>query len=84
MTVTKRPPARAMCAMLSCEHSLESATYRKSARPASASKLSQVWIWVRTSVVLPSAQRNCTGTPPSASVVRMNNNCFRSGRWSLE
>ena len=26
ITVTKRPPARSMCSMLSCEHSLESAT----------------------------------------------------------
>ena len=26
-------------------------------------------------------QRNCTGTPPSASVVRMNSSCLRSGRW---
>jgi len=40
----------------------------------------QVSIWVIESLVLPSAVRNCTGTPPSVSVVRKNSSCFKSGR----
>jgi hypothetical protein len=34
-------------------------------------------MWVTESLVLPSAARNCTGTPPSASVVRMNSSRFK-------
>ena len=68
--------------MFAYEHSLESATYRKSGRPATARSASQVWTWVTESLVLPSAQRNAAGTP-SAVTVRMNSSCFRSGRWSL-
>ena len=69
--------------MFSNEQSLLSATSKKSARPVSARSVSQVSIWVRTSVVLPLAQRKCTGTPSSALVVRMNSSCFKSGLWSL-
>ena len=41
-------------------------------------------MWVRESLVLPSAQRKATGTLPSALIVRMNSSCLRSGRWSFE
>ena len=41
-------------------------------------------LWVRESLALPSVQRNATGILPSALIVRMNSNCFRSGRLSLE
>jgi hypothetical protein len=40
--------------MFSREHSLESATYRKSARPATARSVFQVSMWVLESLTLPS------------------------------
>ena len=70
--------------MFSREHSLLSATYKKSARPAIVRNVFQVSMWVRESLVLPSVQRKATGTWPSAVMVRMNSNCFKSGRWAFE
>jgi hypothetical protein len=70
--------------MFSREHSLLSATYRKSLRPATARSVFQVSMWVTESLVLPSQQRNATGTLPSALIVRMNSSCLRSGRCALD
>lgn len=70
--------------MFSREHSLLSATYRKSLLPATALSVSQVCTWVTESLVLPSVQRNATGTLPSALMVRMNSSCLRSGLCAFE
>ena len=66
------------------DHSLLSATYRKSLRPATARSVFQVSMWVRESLALPSVQRNATGTLPSALMVRMTSSCLRSGRCALD
>jgi hypothetical protein len=48
--------------MVSREQSVRSAEYTKSARPAILRSVFQVSMWVRESLVLPSVQRNATGT----------------------
>ena len=50
---------------------------------ATARSAFQVSMCVTESLVLPSAQRSWQGTP-SPVTVRMNNNCFRSGRRAFE
>ena len=57
---------------------------RKSLLPATALSVSQVCTWVTESLVLPSVQRNATGTLPSALMVRMNSSCLRSGLCAFE
>jgi hypothetical protein len=56
-TVTNRPPAPSMCRIACPEHSFESATYRKSRRPNTLTRASQVGMCVGSSLVLPSASR---------------------------
>ena len=73
-----------MWSMFSREQSLLSAQYKKSARPAMVRSEFQVSMWVRESLVLPSVQRNATGTCPSAVMVKMKSSCFKSGLWALE
>ena len=57
---------------------------KKSARPVALTRVSQVAGCVRLSLVLPSSQRNCTGTAPSAVVVSTHRSCLRSGRWAFD
>ena len=83
-TETNRPWCFTMWAMFSLVANLESATYRKSDRPRSATNPSQVAMWVVESSTFPSVVRQATGTAPSAVTVRMNTSCNRSGLWSFE
>ena len=79
-TVMNRPPPRSMWPIASAEASLQSATYRKPGPPVSLTSASQVGMWAGSSLVLPSASRQMTGTAWSPVTVRMNTSCFRSGR----
>src|ERR1035441_5772032 len=49
-TVTNRPPWESMCVIASVEASLQSATYRKSGVPVSVTRVSQVGMWVGSSL----------------------------------
>jgi len=60
-----------MCPIASDEHSLESATYKKSLFFNIATSPSQVGTWVTSSFVLPSQILTATGTAPSEATVRM-------------
>lgn len=83
-TVRNRPFDEAMWSMLSRVASLQSATYKKLARPAMSRQVFQVAMWVVESSVLPLTIWAVIGTAPSADTVRIHTSCLRSGLWSLE